>query len=328
VEETPGMTWTRKHLLGLEGLTREELTTLLDEAARLKPVAAREKPPLKDLAGTIVVNCFFEPSTRTANSFQAAARRMGAEVVSFSPGTSALKKGESLADTVLNLQAIGGDVWVVRHAASGAPALISRTVRGSVINAGDGQHEHPTQGLLDIFTIREKLGRVEGLTVGILGDIRHSRVARSNLWGLKALGARVVLIGPPTLLPPELAATGAEVTGDLDAVLPELDVVNVLRLQLERMQDAFLPSAREYARIWGLNSERLRRAKPGLVVMHPGPTNRGVEITPEAADGPQSVILAQVTNGVAVRMAVLKLTVAAGRSAAAAEASCGGPARG
>jgi aspartate carbamoyltransferase catalytic subunit len=321
------MTWTRKHLLGLEGLTREELLALLDEAGRLKPVAAREKPPLKELAGTVVVNCFFEPSTRTAGSFQAAARRLGAEVVSFSPGTSSLKKGESLADTVLNLQAIGGDVWVVRHTASGAPGLVARCVRGSVVNAGDGQHEHPTQGLLDIFTIREKLGRVEGLTVGILGDVRHSRVARSNLWALKTLGARVILVGPPTLLPPELAATGAEVTGDLDAVLPELDVINVLRLQLERMQDAFLPSAREYARIWGLNSERLKRGKPNLVVMHPGPTNRGVEIAPEVADGPQSVILAQVTNGVAVRMAVLRLLAGAGRNAEAA-AAAGGPARG
>ncbi len=324
------MTWTRMHLLGLEDLSREELTALLDEAARMKPVAAREKPGLKDLAGTIVVNCFFEPSTRTANSFQAAARRLGAEVVSFSPGTSALKKGESLADTVLNLEAIGGDVWVVRHTASGAPGLVARHVRGSVVNAGDGQHEHPTQGLLDIFTIRERLGRVEGLTVGILGDIRHSRVARSNLWGLKALGARVVLIGPPTLLPPEFAAMGVEATGDLDGVLPELDVVNVLRLQLERMQDAYLPSAREYARVWGLNSERLGRGKPNLLVMHPGPTNRGVEITPEVADGDRSVILAQVTNGVAVRMAVLRLCVAAGRAAAEAEgvAAAGGPARG
>ena len=309
------MTWTRKHLLGLEGLSREELLALLDEAKELKPAAAREEPPLEDLAGVIVVNCFFEPSTRTAHSFAAAARRLGAEVVSFSPGTSSLKKGESLIDTVLNLQAIGGDVWVVRHAASGAAALVARTVRGSVVNAGDGTHEHPTQGLLDIFTIRERLGRVEGLTVGILGDIRHSRVARSNLWGLKTLGARVIFIGPPTLVPPELAAAGAELAGDLDAVLPQLDVINVLRLQLERMQEAFLPSAREYARIWGLNAERLARAKPELVVLHPGPTNRGVEITPEAADGGRSAILAQVTNGVAVRMAVLKLLAAANREA-------------
>ena len=309
------MTWTRKHLLGLEGLSREELITLLDEAKALKPVATRQAPALKDLAGSIVVNCFFEPSTRTANSFGAAARRLGAEVVSFSPGTSSLMKGESLADTILNLQAIGGDVWVVRHAASGAAALVAKTVRGSVVNAGDGQHEHPTQGLLDLFTIRERLGRVEGLAVGILGDIRHSRVARSNLWGLKTLGARVILIGPPTLVPRELAAAGAELAGDLDAVLPELDVINVLRLQLERMEEACLPSAREYARVWGLNAARLTRAKPEVVVLHPGPTNRGVEITPEVADGERSAILAQVTNGVAVRMAVLKLLVAAGREA-------------
>jgi aspartate carbamoyltransferase catalytic subunit len=317
------VTWTRKHLLGLEGMSREEILTILDQAAALKPAATREKPPLKDLAGVIVVNLFFEPSTRTALSFAAAAKRMGAETVSFSTSASSVKKGESLVDTALNIQAIGGDAWVIRHSASGAPSLLAKHVAGPVINAGDGCHEHPTQGLLDIFTIREVLGRVEGLTVGILGDIRHSRVARSNLWGLKALGARVVLIGPPTLLPRELAETGAEVTTDLDAVLPELDVINVLRLQLERQPEAFLPSPREYARVWGLNAERLGRAKPDIVVMHPGPTNRGVEITPEVADGPRSVILRQVTNGVAVRMAVLKLTVGAWRAPAE-----GGPARG
>jgi aspartate carbamoyltransferase catalytic subunit len=326
LSEAP-VTWTRKHLLGLEELSAEELTAILDEARFLKPVAAREQPPLKELAGVIVVNCFFEPSTRTAGSFQAAARRLGAEMVSFSPGTSSLKKGESLIDTVLNLQAIGGDVWVVRHAASGAAQLVARAVEGSVVNAGDGAHEHPTQGLLDLFTIRETFGRVAGLTVGILGDVRHSRVARSNLWGLKALGARVVLIGPPTLLPPELAAAGAELRNDLDAALPELDVINVLRLQLERMQDACLPSAREYAQVWGLNAARLAKAKSELLVLHPGPTNRGVEIAPEVADGANSAILEQVSNGVAVRMAVLKLLVEAQRAAAEA-AEPGGPGRG
>jgi aspartate carbamoyltransferase catalytic subunit len=280
---------------------------VLDEAQVMKPVATGEKPRLRDLAGRTVLNLFFEASTRTANSFAAAAKNLGAEVVNFSSSASAVRKGESLADTALNLEAISGDIFVVRHAAPGAPRLLARHVRGSVVNAGDGQHEHPTQGLLDIFTIREALGRLDGLTVGILGDIRHSRVARSNFWGLRTLGARVILIGPPTLLPRELAAEGAELCEDLDAVLPELDVINVLRLQLERMEQSFLPSLREYARGWGLNAARLAAGRPGLLVLHPGPTNRGVEITPAVADGKSSVILRQVTNGVAVRMAVLRL---------------------
>lgn len=308
--------WTRRHLLALEDLSREEILAVLDLARALEPVAARRAPPLRDLAGTIVVNLFFEPSTRTAHSFAAAARRLGAEVVGFSTGASSVKKGETLADTVLNLQAIGGDLWVVRHPASGAAAAVARIVRGATVNAGDGQHEHPTQGLLDIYTVREELGRVEGLTVGILGDVRHSRVARSNLWGLLKLGARVILIGPPTLLPRELAACGAELATSLDEVLPELDVINVLRLQLERMEQSYLPSLREYSREWGLDGARLARARPDLLVLHPGPTNRGVEITPEVADGPRSAILRQVAAGVAVRMAVLKLLAAARREAA------------
>jgi aspartate carbamoyltransferase catalytic subunit len=306
------LSWSRRHLLGLEGLTREEITAILDEARAMKPIAEGRKPRLTDLAGRTVVNLFFETSTRTANSFAAAARRVGADAVNFSVGASAVKKGESLTDTARNLEAIGADVFVVRHSAPGVPRIIAERTRAAVVNAGDGQHEHPTQGLLDIFTIREELGRVEGLTVGILGDIRHSRVARSNMWGLKALGARVVLIGPPTLLPRELSACGVELSEDLDAVLPGLDVINVLRVQLERQEASFLPSLREYARVWGLNAARLEGAKPGLAVMHPGPTNRGVEITPEVADGPRSVILRQVTNGVAVRMAVLRLLIAAG----------------
>ena len=305
------MTWSRKHLTGLEGLTREELTAILDEAQAMKPVAVGQKPRLKELAGKTVVNLFFEASTRTANSFAAAARRLGADTVNFTAKTSSAGKGESLTDTARNLEAIGADVFVVRHSAAGVPRILAERTRASIVNAGDGQHEHPTQGLLDIYTIREELGHIEGLTVGILGDIRHSRVARSNLWGLKALGARVILIGPPTLLPRELAQCGVELSEDLDAVLPDLDVVNVLRIQLERQEASFLPSLREYARVWGLNAERLSGAKPGLVVMHPGPTNRGVEITPEVADGPRSVILRQVANGVAVRMAVLKLVLGA-----------------
>jgi aspartate carbamoyltransferase catalytic subunit len=301
------LTWSRKHLLGLEGLTRDEISTVLDEARKMKPVATGQGQRLEDLAGKTVVNLFFEASTRTANAFAAAARRVGATPVSFSASASALNKGESLVDTALNLQAIGADVFVIRHPSPGAPRILAERTGASVINAGDGQHEHPTQGLLDIFTIREELGHVEGLTVGILGDIRHSRVARSNLWGLKALGARVLLIGPSTLVPRELSAFGAEICEDLDAVLPELDVINVLRIQTERMQQSYLPSLREYSRAWGLNAQRLSASKPGLLVMHPGPTNRGVEITPEVADGPRSVILRQVTNGVAVRMAVLRL---------------------
>ncbi len=301
------MNWTRKHLLGLEGLTREEITIILDEAQEMKPVATGQRPRLTDLSGKTVVNLFYEASTRTANAFAAAAKRVGADLVSFSAKTSSVNKGESLTDTALNLEAIGADVFVVRHSSPGVPHILAGRTRASIVNAGDGQHEHPTQGLLDIFTIREELGRVEGLTVGILGDVRHSRVARSNIWGLKALGARVVLIGPPTLVPREFKLFDVEVCEDLDAVMPELDVVNVLRIQLERMEQSFLPSLREYSRVWGLDSARLARSKPGLVVMHPGPTNRGVEITPEVADGPRSVILRQVTNGVAVRMAVLRL---------------------
>lgn len=301
------MSWSRRHLLALEGLTREEITTILDEAREMKPVAVGQRPRLSDLAGRTVVNLFYEASTRTANAFAAAAKRVGAELLSFSAGTSSVNKGESLTDTALNLEAIGADIFVVRHSSPGVPQILAGRTQASIVNAGDGQHEHPTQGLLDIFTIREELGRIEGLAVGILGDIRHSRVARSNVWGLKALGARVFLIGPPTLVPREFASFGVEICEDLDAILPELDVVNVLRIQLERMEQSYLPSLREYSRAWGLDAARLKRCKPGLVVMHPGPTNRGVEITPEVADGPRSVVLRQVTNGVAVRMAVLRL---------------------
>jgi len=309
------MTWTRKHLLGLEGLAAEEITELLDAAERLHP----DKGPLAErpLAGWTLVNLFFEPSTRTALSFEKAAKRLGMDVVSFSASSSSLKKGETLLDTAKNIEAMGADAFVIRHSAAGAPHLLARHTGCAVLNAGDGCHEHPTQGLLDIYTIRERKGRVEGLTVAIVGDIAHSRVARSDLWGLKALGAKVVLAGPPDLVPPEFAEFGAERRDSIDEALADCDVVNMLRIQRERLGRAHPPSPREYNDRWGLTAERLRRAGPELLVLHPGPMNRGVEIDSEVADGSQSAILRQVTNGVAVRTAALALLMAAhGKGAA------------
>jgi len=299
--------WTRRHLLGLEELSAEELLAILDTAESFKEVSTRSIKKVPALRGRVVVLLFFEPSTRTATSFNLAAKRLSADVVSFSVPTSSVSKGETLNDTALNIEAMGVDIVVVRHSAPGAPHLLSRILEASVINAGDGPHEHPTQGLLDIFTIREAKGRIEGLKVAIVGDIQHSRVARSNIWGLKKLGAEVMVVGPATLIPRDIGRLGVEVSYDLDAVLPEVDVVNILRIQLERQGRSMFPSIREYAQLFGINRERLSRAKPDLLVLHPGPMNRGVEITPDVADGNQSVILRQVTNGLATRMAVLYL---------------------
>ncbi len=301
------MKWTRKHLLGLEDLSAEEINIVLDTAESFREVSTRRRRKVPTLSGKVVVLMFVEPSTRTLNSFSLAARRLSADVLAFSKTTSSITKGETLVDTAKNIEAMGIDVIVLRHSAAGAPHLLARNLDASIVNAGDGTHEHPTQGLLDIFTIRSHKQRIEGLTVAIVGDIKYSRVARSNIWGLKKLGARVIVVGPATLIPTGIERLGVEVCYDLDKVIPECDVINILRIQLERQKSGLFPSIREYARIFGLNSERLARAKKDLLIMHPGPMNRGIEITPEVADGPHSVVLDQVTNGLAVRMAVLYL---------------------
>jgi aspartate carbamoyltransferase catalytic subunit len=299
--------WTRKHLLGLEDLSVDEINVILDTAESFREVSTRKKKKVPTLTGKVVVMMFIEPSTRTLTSFSLAARRLSADVVSFSKGGSSITKGETLVDTARNIQALGVDVIVLRHSAPGAPHLLAKNLDVSVINAGDGPHEHPTQGLLDIFTMRDRKKQIAGLTVGIVGDIKYSRVARSNIWGLKKLGARVIVCGPATLIPSGIEALGVEVCYDLDEMLPECDVINILRIQLERQKSGLFPSIREYARVFGLNEKRLARAKDDLTIMHPGPMNRGIEITPEVADGPHSVVLNQVTNGLAVRMAVLYL---------------------
>ncbi len=301
------MEWTRRHLLGLEDLSADEITMILDTAESFKEVSTRSIKKVPALRGKTVVNLFYEPSTRTTNSFGLAARRLSADTLSVGGGASSASKGETLVDTARNLEAMGVDVMVVRHSAPGGPHLVARHVDCSVVNAGDGAHEHPTQALLDIYTIREIKGRVAGLRVGIVGDIAHSRVARSNIWGLTKLGAEVLVAGPRTFLPCGIEAMGAAVTHDFDEVVETCDVVNMLRIQFERQQEALLPSIREYSRLFGLSSERMSRTKPDVLIMHPGPVNRGIELAPEVADGARSVILRQVTNGLAVRMAVLYL---------------------
>ncbi len=301
------MQWTRKHLLGLEDLSADELECIFETADSFKEVSTRSIKKVPALRGKTVVNLFFEPSTRTSNSFGLAARRLSADVINAGGKMSSTVKGETLVDTARNIEAMGVDIMVVRHGAAGAALLLSRSLGCSVVNAGDGAHEHPTQGLLDLYTIREVRGRIAGLRVAVVGDIAHSRVARSNLWALRTLGAEVVLVGPATLMPKEIASLGAGVCHDMDEVVETCDVINMLRIQFERQEEAFLPSAREYSRLFGLTAERLRRAKPDVTVMHPGPMNRGLEIAPSVADGDRSVILKQVANGLAVRMAVLYL---------------------
>ncbi len=296
-----------RHLLGLKGLDAATLTALLDTAESFKEIAARPIKKVPALRGKTVINLFFEPSTRTRTSFEMAAKWLSADAINISASSSSVQKGETLVDTARNLEAMRPDVIVIRHPAAGAPHLLASLVRQAVINAGDGANEHPSQGLLDAMTIRERKGRIAGLKVAILGDIAHSRVARSNLYGLTTLGAEVHLAGPPTLMPPGLERLGAKIHGRLEPAIEGADVVMALRLQLERMTRSFVPSVREYARFWGLDRKKLERAKPDVLVMHPGPMNRGVEIASDVADGPFSVILDQVTNGVAVRMALLYL---------------------
>lgn len=310
------MTFSRHHLLGMQGLTREEIETILTTADSLKEISFRDIKKVPTLRGKTVVNFFHEPSTRTRTSFEIAAKRLSADTVNLSASTSSLVKGETLADTAKNLEAMNPDVIVIRHSMAGAPHLLSRVVKSSIINAGDGMHEHPTQALLDLLTIKEKKGRIEGLQVAIIGDIAHSRVARSNLIGLRTMGAKVMVAGPPTMIPPFMEETfGAEVTYDIREAVAWADVIMMLRVQTERMQQQMLfPNVREYSRFFGLTPEILKKAKKDVIIMHPGPINRGVEIHPDVADGPYSVILDQVTNGVAVRMALLYLLMGGKRS--------------
>jgi aspartate carbamoyltransferase catalytic subunit len=305
--DSSAASWNRPHLLGLEDLSTAEIQTILDTAAEFKRRHADGETKLDGLKGVTVGNLFFEPSTRTKTSFSLAAKRLSADTVDFTAAGSSLSKGETFIDTARNIEAMGVSLMVVRHSTSGAPHLLSRHLRASVLNAGDGTHEHPTQGLLDIFTIREHAGRVAGLTVVLVGDILHSRVARSNIWGLKKLGARVIVCGPATLIPPHIEQLGVEVSYDLDAVLPEADCVNLLRIQAERQRSAFFPSIYEYAHFFAMNGARVRRARTDVLILAPGPINRGVELTPDVADGSRSVILDQVTNGLFVRMASLLL---------------------
>ena len=299
--------FSRRHLLGLEELSADEILAILDTSESFAEISTRSRKKVPALQGRIVFNLFFENSTRTRTSFSLAAKRLSADTQDFSPSGSSLSKGESFIDTAKNIEAMGADVVVVRHPTPGTPLMLAQHLKCSIINAGDGAHEHPTQALLDLMTIRRAKGRIEGLTVGLLGDISHSRVARSNIWGLTKLGAKVILCGPPTLVPKGWERMGCEVCYHLDDVLPRCDVVNVLRIQFERQQGGLFPSIGEYSQFYMMTQERLRLAKSDLLLLAPGPVNRGVELTPEVADGKHSAILDQVTNGLAVRMAVLYL---------------------
>ncbi len=301
------MSWTRKDLVGIRELSAEEITLVLDTAASFKSILSRPIKKVPSLRGKTVVNLFIEPSTRTRISFELAAQRLSADVISISKESSSIQKGETLKDTALNLQALNADFIILRHTAAGSAQFLAERLKASVINAGDGSHEHPTQALLDTFTMREKLGQVGGKHVVIVGDILYSRVARSNIWALTKLGARVTLVGPSTLVPEMFKQMGVDVSRDLDAVLPEADVVNLLRIQHERQQKTMFPSLGEYVSLFGLTTARFRKCKENVLIMHPGPMNRGVEIASDVADGPNSVVLEQVTNGLAVRMAVLYL---------------------
>ncbi|HVP65812.1 MAG TPA: aspartate carbamoyltransferase catalytic subunit [Anaeromyxobacteraceae bacterium] len=309
-----------RHLIGLEGLSREELLQVLDLAASMKEVLSRPVKKVPSLRGKTVVNLFFESSTRTRSSFEIAAKVLSADAVNWTSSGSSVSKGETLLDTARNLEAMRPDVLVVRHAASGAPNLLARHVGCAVVSAGDGAHEHPTQGLLDCFTLRERLGTLEGRTVAIVGDISHSRVARSDLHAMTRLGAQVRLCGPPTMIPMGVEALGATVHHELRSAVEGADAVVMLRIQHERIGDPLIPNTREYSKYWGLNARKAAEwLKPSAVVLHPGPINRGVELSSDVADGPHSVILDQVQNGVAVRMAVLYLLAGGAPEGARAE---------
>jgi aspartate carbamoyltransferase catalytic subunit len=301
------MGWHRKHLLDIESLTAEEIVLALDTARAFKAVGQRAIKKVPALRGKTVVNLFVEPSTRTRISFELAEQRLSADIINFSAEASSFKKGETLKDTARNLEALNADFIVIRHSASGAPHFLSRVINASVINAGDGAHEHPTQALLDTFTIREKKGKIAGLNVTILGDILYSRVARSDIWALTKLGAKVTLCGPSTLVPKTFEQMGCRVTHDIHEAIRDADVINLLRIQHERQRKTMFPGIGEYTTLFGLNKTRLKLTRPDALIMHPGPINRGVEIDSDIADSGRSVILEQVTNGLAVRMAVLFL---------------------
>jgi aspartate carbamoyltransferase catalytic subunit len=308
----------RKDLLGIAELTPEEIELVLDTAEAMKEVGTRPIKKVPALRGKTVVNLFFEPSTRTRTSFEIAEKRLSADTLNIAIGTSSVVKGETLADTALNLEAMSPDMIVLRHASSGACHLLSRICRSAIINAGDGMHEHPTQALLDAFTIRERKKKLTGLKVAIIGDLLHSRVLRSNIHLLTKLGADVWVCGPPTLIPTDIRRFGVTATSNVEDAVRDADVIMLLRIQLERMEGAFFPSLREYFRVFGMTEARLQLAQPDVMIMHPGPMNRGVEIASEVADGPYSVILDQVANGVAVRMAVLYLLAGGAEHEAAA----------
>jgi len=299
--------WKHKHLIGLRELSREEIEHILDTAQGFEEISTRSVKKAPTLRGKVVVNLFFEDSTRTRNSFSLAANRLSADVIEFTQKSSSVSKGETLLDTARNLEAMGIDIVVIRHSAGGAPKFLSRNINASVVNAGDGYCEHPTQGLLDVYTIRKMRGSLEGLKIAIVGDIAHSRVARSDIYAMTKLGAEVILVGPPTLMPAKVEQLPVKVSYSLDDVIGELDVINMLRIQFERMGANPFPSIKEYSHYFGLTVERMKKAKKDILVMHPGPINRGLEMESEVADGPNSVILQQVTNGLAVRMAVLFL---------------------
>ena len=301
------MNFTSKHLLGLDGLPSEDIVTILNTAKSFREVLDRPIKRLPTLQGKTIVNLFYENSTRTRISFELAEKRLSADIVNFSASTSSIKKGETLIDTVKNIESMKIDMVVVRHSSPGAPHLLARVMDANIVNAGDGGHEHPTQALLDMFTIRQKRGDFKDLTIAMVGDISHSRVAMSNIYGLKKLGARVLVCGPSTLIPRHIERLGVEIYHNVDEIIPQVDVMNILRLQLERQQSGLFPSLREYHNYFGITRERLEHASKPILIMHPGPVNRGVEITSNVADSEHSVILEQVTNGVAVRMAVLYL---------------------
>jgi aspartate carbamoyltransferase catalytic subunit len=303
------MQFRKKDLLGIKQLEPEEIEVILETAETFKEISTRAIKKVPTLRGRTVVHLFYEPSTRTRTSFEIAAKRLSADTFNISASTSSIVKGETLLDTAKNLEAMNPDVIVLRHSAAGAPHMLARRVEASVVNAGDGMHEHPTQALLDLLTIRDNKGTISGQTVAIIGDIAHSRVARSNIWALTKMGARVMVAGPKTMIPQDLDKLGVEVSNHPEEVIPEADVIMMLRIQMERQGKMLLPSLREYSKVFGLNEEKLSKAKSDVLIMHPGPINRGVEISPSVADGPYSVILDQVTNGVAIRMALLYLLI-------------------
>ncbi len=309
ISDRPAKRLAGKDLLGIQEMSVSEIELILDTAESFKEVSTREIKKVPTLRGKTVINLFFEASTRTRTSFEIAAKRLSADAINISASSSSVVKGETLIDTAKNLEAMNPDCIVIRHSASGAPHLLANLVKVPVINAGDGAHEHPTQALLDLYTIREKKGHFPGLKLAIVGDVLHSRVARSNIYGFTKMGAEVHLAGPETMKPADVESLGAQWHTDLREMIPQMDVIMMLRIQLERQGGGFFPTLREYSRFFGLNLEALKNAKPGVLIMHPGPMNRGVEISPEVADGPFSVILDQVTNGVAVRMALLYLLV-------------------